>query len=300
MNLKAMKPIIYTFVLFFFAAQAQAQETGSSDSTWKIHGENTFLISQSSFSNWAAGGINAFSANINLNYNFNYQKENWSWDNKVLVGYGFTKQKGIGLRKNDDQVNLNSLLGYKAAPKWMYTFFADFKTQFTDGFDYAANGDKTLISAAFAPAYLSFGPGFAYKESDDFYFNLSPAAPRFVIVTNKTLSDLGAFGVDPGKKVRTEFGASFNAYYKKEIVENITLENSLKLYSDYLDKPQNVDVDYTINLYMKVNKFVTVNAGAQLIYDDNTLIPFEKNGVIGTHKALQVKQILGAGLTYKF
>ena len=51
---------------------------------------------------------------------------------------------------------------------------------------------------------------------------------------------------------------------------------------------------------MKVNKFVNVNAGVQLIYDDNTLIPTMDNGVAGNKKALQVRQILGAGVTYKF
>ncbi len=295
-----MKLISSLFFLMFLIFQVKAQDTNLQDSTWKIHGENTFLISQSSFSNWASGGINAFSGNLILNYSFNYKKERWSWDNRALIGYGFTKQKGLGLRKNDDQINLNSLLGYEAAPRWMYTFFADFKTQFTDGFIYNTDGSKQLISAAFAPAYLSFGPGFAYKESDNFYFNISPAAPRFIFVRNQALSDIGAFGVYPGKKVRTEFGAFFNAYYKVNLVENISFENILKLYSNYLDKPQNVDVDYTANLFMKVTKFVTVNAGVQLIYDDNTLIPFETNGTVGLHKAVQVKQILGAGLTYKF
>lgn len=296
-----MRPLLFTLIILLCSVfNVKSQEVAPRDSVWKITGENTFLISQSSFSNWASGGINAFSGNLILNYNFNYKKEKWSWDNKAYVGYGFTKQKSIGMRKNDDQINLNSLLGYQAAPRWMYTFFADFKTQFTDGFLYDADGNKQLISTAFAPAYLSFGPGFAYKESDNFYFNLSPAAPRFVFVTNTALSDIGAFGVTPGKKVRTEFGAFFSAYYKVDLMENVSFENALKLYADYLDKPQNVDVDYTANLFMKVNKFVTVNAGLQLIYDDNTLIPFEDNGVSGLHKAVQLKQILGAGLTYKF
>lgn len=292
--------VLSFFLLSVFIFQARAQDINQQDSIWKIHGENTFLISQSSFSNWASGGINAFSGNLILNYTFNYKKERWSWDNRAYVGYGFTKQKDLGLRKNDDQISLNSLLGYEAAPRWMYTFFADFKTQFADGFLYNTDGSRQLISAPFAPAYLSFGPGLAYKESDDFYFNLSPAAPRFIFVSKQELSDIGAFGVDPGKKVKTEFGAFFNAYYKLNLMENISFENILKLYSNYLDKPQNVDVDYTANLFMKVNKFVTVNAGLQLIYDDNTLIPYETNGAVALHKAVQVKQILGAGLTYKF
>ena len=52
---------------------------------------------------------------------------------------------------------------------------------------------------------------------------------------------------------------------------------------------------------MKVNKWITVNAGVQLIYDDNTKLPKIENGVqVGKKSDLQVKQILGAGITYKF
>ena len=297
-----MKKILLSIVgAACFAFNVQAQEEVATDSTWTIHGENTFLINQSSFSNWAAGGENAFAANLLFNYDFNYKKDKWSWDNKVIAGYGLNKQNGRSWRKNDDQISLNSLLGYQASERWLYTFFADFKTQFTDGYQYDdAAGTKELISGAFAPAYLSFGPGMAYKKSDNFYFNISPATARLILVGDDYLSSIGAFGVDPGDKSRFEFGASFNAYYKREIVENITFENILKLYSNYLEDPQNVDVDYTANLLMKVNRFVTVNAGVQLIYDDNTLLPYEKDGVSGTHPALQVKQVVGAGLTYKF
>lgn len=281
---------------------SQAQET-ESDTTWRISGENTLLLNQSSFSNWAAGGINSFAANLIFNYDFNYKKDRWSWDNKVIAAYGLTRQKATGWRKNDDRLVLNSLLGYEAAERWLYTFYMNFNTQFSDGFQYDADNNSTLISTALAPAYLSFGPGFAYKESDNFRFNLSPAAARFIFVTNEALSNQGAFGVDPGSTSRFEFGASFDAYYKADLMENISVENILRLYSNYLEDPQNVDVDYTLNLFMKVNDYITVNAGAQLIYDDNTLIQKEENGVFipGSERpTLQVRQILGAGITYKF
>ncbi|WP_257658996.1 DUF3078 domain-containing protein [Parapedobacter lycopersici] len=283
-----------------FAAVAQESVQ---DTTWRISGENTLLLNQSSFSNWAAGGINSFAANLIFNYDFNYKKGLWSWDNKAIAAYGLTRQKATGWRKNDDRIVLNSLLGYQASEHWLYTFYMNFNTQFADGFQYDDNGNSTLISTAFAPAYLSFGPGFAYKKSDNFRFNLSPAAARFIFVTNDELSNQGAFGVDPGATSRFEFGASFDAYYKAELMENISVENILKLYSNYLEDPQNVDVDYTLNLFMKVNDYITVNAGAQLIYDDNTLIPRQENGVIvpdSERPTLQIRQVLGAGITYKF
>ncbi|QNK61695.1 DUF3078 domain-containing protein [Pedobacter sp. PAMC26386] len=297
-----MKKLILSLVLASVSLIGYAQVAPKVDTTktWTIHGENTFLINQSSFSNWSSGGVNSVAGNILFNYDFNYKKDVWSWDNKVILGYGLSKQQDIGTRKNDDRIILNSLLGRQASKYWMYTFYANFQTQFAKGYNYTGNS-QSLISNFLAPAYLTFGPGFAYKRSDNFRINISPAAARIIIVRDDSLSHKGAFGVDVDKKSKFQFGASLDAYYKVNLLENISLENTLKLYSNYLDKPGNIYTDYTANLFMKVNKFVTVNAGVQLIYDDKTKIPVYTNGLqTGDKKALQVKQIFGAGVTYKF
>jgi hypothetical protein len=293
-----MKKITLLLVLLCVGLLGYAQDAPKADTTkrWTIHGENTFLINQSSYSNWSAGGVNAFAGNLLFNYDFNYKKDVWSWDNKVILGYGLSKQQDAGWRKNDDKIVLNSLLGRQASKYWLYTFYMNFQTQFTKGYDYTTE-PKTLISNFLAPAYLTFGPGFAYKRSDNFRINISPAAARIIMVNDDYLSSIGAFGVTPGNKSLFQFGASLDAYYKINLVENISLENILKLYSDYLHKPGDIYTDYTANLFMKVNKFVTVNAGVQLIYDGKTRIPNEDGS---TKIALQVKQIFGAGLTYKF
>ncbi len=298
-------PLLFlSFILLSFSgfSQSTTPDVAKKDTTpiWTIHGQNTFLISQSSFKNWAAGGVNSLATNIVLDYDFDYKKGNWSWDNKAIAGYGISKQDGIGWRKNDDRLILNSLLGYKAAQYWLYTFYANFQSQFTNGYAYDAANNRTLLSAPFAPAYLTFGPGFAYKRSDNFRINISPAAARITIVKNDSLSSIGSYGVTPGSKSLFEFGASLDAYYKVNLAQNIAFENILKLYSNYLEKPQDVYMDYTANLFMKVNKFVTVNAGVELLSDPKAKIPVTANGITAYHSLLQVKQIFGAGLTYKF
>ena len=289
--------LITAFLFVCFAGYSQTSPPKDTTKVWTIHGQNTLLINQSSFSNWAAGGVNSVAANIVLDYDFNYKKGVWSWDNKVIAGYGISKQNGTGWRKNDDRIILNSLLGRQASKYWLYTFYANFQTQFTKGYDYNADGSRTLLSAPFAPAYLTFGPGFAYKRSDNFRINLSPAAARITIVQNDSLSSIGSYGVTPGNKSLFQFGASLDAYYKVNLVENISFENILKLYSNYLKKPGDIYMDYTANIFMKVNKLVTVNAGVELINDPNAKIP---HGVNEYHSLLQTKQIFGVGLTYKF
>jgi len=58
----------------------------------------------------------------------------------------------------------------------------------------------------------------------------------------------------------------------------------LSLYSDYLDKPQNVDFDCTFNFVMKVNQYISTNLIFQFVYDDNEI------------KRVQVREVLGLGL----
>ncbi len=301
--MKHTLPLLLFFLflsLAGFSHTTAPADSAHKDTTWKIHGQNTFLISQSSFSNWAAGGVNSFSANLVLDYDFDYKKGDWSWDNKAIFGYGISNQTGLGWRKNDDRIILNSLLGYKAAKFWLYTFYVNFQTQLTNGYSYNAANQGTLISAPFAPAYLTFGPGFAYKQSDNFRINFSPLAARITIVQNDSLSNQGAFGVTPGSKSLFEFGASLDAYYKINFSKNIAFENILKLYSNYISQPQNIYMDYTANLFMKVSKIVTVNAGLELISDPLAKIAVMNNGVTEYHSLLQEKQIFGAGVTYKF
>ena len=299
--MKVLK-VAFLSAVTFLSLQVSAQESEVEENleidttkTWTIMGENTFLLNQSSFSNWAAGGVNSLAGNLIFNYDFNYKKDKWNWDNKLIAAYGQTYQKETDWRKNDDRFAINSLLGYQAAEKWYYTFFMNFNTQFANGYEYKDQIRGRKISAPFAPAYLSFGPGMAFKESDNFKINISPASARFVMVGAESLRP--DYGVDPDKFSRNEFGAALDAYYKVGLMENITFENILKLYSNYLQDPQNIDVDYLANLNLQVNRFISVNAAVQLIYDDNVNVP-KSDGTKGP--GLQVRQILGAGVTYKF
>ena len=55
------------------------------------------------------------------------------------------------------------------------------------------------------------------------------------------------FGVKKDATSRFELGASVRSFYKFEFVENVFVTNRISLYSDYLENPENIDLDYTIN-----------------------------------------------------
>jgi len=285
------KLLVLLFVFSFVALYAQDEEAPKDG--WKKTGNFSVLFNQSSFSNWVAGGDNALAGNLNVNYDANLLKGDWTWDNKLIVGYGLTNSESKGTIKTDDRFEINSLAGKKAYGNWSYSMFVNFLTQFTDGYDYTTDPDQLApISKAFAPAYLTFGPGMLWKKSDNFKINISPATGKLTLVTDETLSNAGAFGVDVGENLRSELGFYVGGYHKFDLMKNISMENILNLYSNYLDKPEDVDVNHQLNLVMQVNKYISANLGLHTIFD--------KNMTDGLENDIQFKEVFGVGFNYKF
>lgn len=282
-----MKKLI-TFLLTMGFMTVFAQEEAPKDG-WKRSGNFSLMFNQSSFSNWVAGGENALAGNALVNYNANLVKGDWNWDNKLVMAYGIANSESKGTIKTDDRLEINSLAGKKASGNWYYSMFANFMTQFTNGYDYANDPEQeNPISRAGSPAYLSFGPGMLWKKSDNFKVNLSPATGKMTFVLDQTLANAGAFGVEPGENIRMELGFYAGAYHKADIMKNVTLENTLTLYSNYLDNPQNIDISHQLSVVMKVNKYISANLGLHTIYDDNML------------QEVQFKEVFGVGFNYAF
>ena len=277
------KVFLLLFLITTFSISAQEKKKDSVPK-WKVHGKFTFLFNQANFTNWLSGGQDNVSGNATINYDFNYKNNKWNWDNKLITGYGLSHINDEGYRKTNDRFEYNSLLGLKSEGFWFFSFFTNFRTQYTRGFDYSKKPEVS-ISDFFSPAYLSFGPGILWKKSDDFRFNIAPATVRYTFV-NDMFS--GQYGVEEGRNTAFSLGFNFSGYYKFEAMENIELENILTLYSDYLDKPQNVDIDYQMNLFFKVNKYISMNITLHAIMDANA------------SKKLQFREVFGAGLNYSF
>lgn len=290
-----MKKAITIFIGIFFTGSFLlfAGEGEDEEESWKNEGNLTITFNQAAFNTeWVGGGATNLSTNSRLTYNFNYQKDKYSWDTRVLADFGITKIRGESFeRKINDRVEVNSIFGLKIPQsKWAYSFFANFRTQFAKGFDYPENAEGNIIrierTRFMSPGYLQFGPGFLWKKSNQMKFNITPATARFTFVDNRftTIPDYqngDYFGVDAGRSTRFDFGASLSVYAKFQIVKNVFAENILNLYSDYMDEPQNVDIDYTLNIEMKVNKTLSANFVFQAIYDDNVISGFQVREVIG-------------------
>jgi len=293
------------FLLILISGHLFAQNPADTIKYWKKGGDFSISFSEVSFSNWAAGGKNSVSGVGVFNSFANYAKERMSWDNTLNIGYGLMKEQQRTLIKSEDKLEMNTKLGYKMTEsgKWFFSGLANFRTQFADGFNYSNINQPVRISSLLAPAYLTIATGFDYKPNDKFTLFASPLSGKFTFVADDELSAIGAFGVDPGKKSRAELGATVKSELKMKVVKNVDAVTNLTLFSNYLKNPQNIDVNWDFRLNMKVNEFLSANFVTNLIYDDDILIPLDRNddGIIdGKGRRIQLKQMFGAGLSVKF
>ncbi len=273
-------------------------DTAEPVSPWKTGGRGAVNFNQVSFVNWAAGGENSYSVSGLVHLYANLRKGKATWNNTFDIGYGVIRQAELGARKADDRVELMSKFGYHAINRWYYSGMVNFRTQMDQGFNYSQDEPPLLISDLMSPGYLFTSVGMEYKSEDDnFHILISPFTGKTTFVFNDSLSDAGAFGVEPGDNVRQEFGGFTKVSWKREVWTNVHLTSRLDLFSNYLDNPQRIDVNLEVILMMKINQYLVTTLTTNLIYDHDIKIT-DRDGNTGPRT--QFKEVLAIGLSYTF
>lgn len=312
-----MKKITFITLLIFFSGLVMSQDkdivkvSKAKDAVaeiktdtvkaWYLNGTAALSFSQAAFSNWSSGGQNSLGLNSFLNLQANYKKGKHSWGNTFDLGYGFNiqgKMKDAKTTKSNDKLEITSAYGYSISKdnKLLLTVLVNFRTQFSAGYNYP--DDSTVTSNFMSPGYLVAGLGITYAPVKWFSLFMSPSSGRFTFVLDKKLSDSGAFGVDRGKKMHAEFGPYIRADLNKDLSKSINLSTTVEFFTDYIEHFGNIDVNWSLLLTMKVNKWLAASIATQLIYDDHVKIKTAPTGEPGPHT--QFKELFGIGLTYKF
>lgn len=279
----------------------RAQETIKDTSYWKLSGITGVNFSQTALVNWVAGGENSVATNLYLNGSLNYAKDKWAWNNDLALEYGIVHSEEYGWMKNADKISFTSKLGYQINKRWYYSFLGDFNSQFAKGYKYP-NKDNWL-SNFMAPAYSNIALGIDYKPNDAFSFFFSPATARFTFVLDDSLSNIGAFGVDPGDKVKIEAGTLLKASMKKTVMENVDVISNFSAFTPYSEDFGNVDINWEMMASFKINKLLTATLNTTLRYYDRehyVKVTDEYPNGIDKGPKIQFKEIFGLGLAYKF
>lgn len=279
-------------VLVKESEKAIKKAADTSSWTHKSGGLVNVNLTQGSLNNWAAGGDN-FSLAINTYFNYYkyFRKGKHNWDNNLDVFLGFVQTTSLGSRKNDDRIDFVSKSGHEITSKLYASGLFNFRSQLFDGYTYGASNAATFSSTILSPAYIFISAGLDFRPNSELSIFFSPLTSRWTIVMNEKLSQMGAYGVQPGKHSINAFGALSSLNYTKEVIANVFYKGRIDLFSDYQTKAKNIDLFLTNSVVFKINKYMSANYNLDLIYDDDVRI-FGPNR---NAAALQLKSILGVG-----
>lgn len=301
--------ITVVFLLLSLGAFAQGDATKDekpTDPIWKLKSIYSLNLTQSSFTNWAAGGRNNISGLGFINAQANYKKGRIKWANSLALSLGGVQYFDEDIQKTDDVIDVQSTFSYGLKDPWFISFLGGFRTQFLEGF---SSAEDTVRSSGFmAPGYLNLSLGIEYIPNDNFKIMLSPLSGKFTFVQDQLLANQGAFGVEPavlnaagqietlGENFRAEMGSYLRVMYEKDIMDNIGLRTRVEFFSNYIENPQNIDVNGELIMDFKVNEWFAASLQLNLIYDDDIQIE-DRFGDVGPRT--QFKQVIGLGITYK-
>lgn len=302
-----MKSKYLLLLVFLFSSNLFAQTDSSllkSDtSLWKKGGLTALGVSQSSFTNWAAGGISNVNITSLISLYANRKVAESNWENNLDLGFGLQKSNGSDYRKSEDKIELNSKYGRKINDKLNYSALLNFRSQFAQGFIYT-DTSVVYVSNFLAPSFTTLSFGLDYRPYEPLSIFFAPITGKLTTVLDDQLSNIGAYGVDTGKKVRFEFGALASIKYQKVFKNNIQLKSKLDLFSSF-ENMQAIDVNWENIFAFQVTKLLNVSLTTNLLYDQDILIAKnveQSPGVFITENKprTQFKQVFSLGITYKF
>ena len=220
--------------------------------------------------------------------------------------------------------------------KFAFTVNYDFKSQFNTGYDYKTPAtpdgfekledmpmdqlvdawkDARVVKSGFlAPAYTNLAVGIDLKPANWISLNIAPVTGGVVIVRDELLrqnygmnlkkeyetadlsqvpsADLGSYY----RSARFEFGAQIKADIALKVNDNFSYTTQLVLFSNYLDKPQNIRVNWDNRFDWKLAKYFSLTLTTNLIYDDKVKIYSEKLGY--ATQRVQFKESLLFGFSW--
>ena len=92
-------------------------------------------------------------------------------------------------------------------------------------------------------------------------------------------------------------------------MEDLTIASNLRLFSNYLNHPGNIDIDWEMILDKRINWFFTIRLNLHMIYDDDVrfvVYNTDEQPVMlpdGTEKKVartQFREFIGLSMLFKF
>ena len=268
---------------------------------WSLKGSGKADMSQAYLSNWVKGGESSINTLFIINLMASYNKRKIKWDNNFEYRYGVLKSGTNPIRKNNDKIKIQSIFNYYARDKWYYSLSSSIETQLFKGYKYLSDTSKELVSYFNAPLYTQLALGMNYYPLPQLSVFFSPLTHKLTYVKDTSLIDQTLYGINSDKNQKNEPGAIIKTVLNWNITQSIHLLNKLDFFTNYSNKPKNIDVDWQLTITFKLLKMLNTTITTHLVYDDDINVPrYDDSGTkIGEGPALQFKEVMSIGFFYK-
>jgi hypothetical protein len=281
---------------------------GDSDTTvFTAEGMPSLTFSQAQYSDSWKDGVNSIGFRAAFLGSTTYMRKRIFARNSLDMAYARAKEReAVASVKKEDRLNFNSVFGYRiiATSPFYWVGQLDLKTQFDVGED----AKQVEVSKFFAPAYIIASLGTRYQADWGLSMVLSPLSGRFTVVCDTVYAKYVDVDLAENPRYfRTQVGAYGQLAYVSRLNRYISVKTTLELFSNYLDNPQNIDMDWTTSLSFSLNRFFSVVFFNRMVYRDKDRYT-AKDGVDGDGNPLWVTkgpdlqwtESLNVGLTYRF
>ncbi len=295
------------------AGTVQAQDTPApeaKDTLWRFGGGLGFDLSGlgiinprvgAGTSRLTLGGLGTFSANRISGRSF--------WKNQLALQLVLQQQgrtsptQPKGFIKNLDILRLTSTYGYRvdAANKWFVSadllaqsqLLRTYRSNFLRATEIDGKPDR-VVANFLSPLIVQFSPGITFKPNKHLSFQYSPVAVRFIYVQDDSLAILDIHGNSVTKDDQGNV-IDYNNYFlglgselvgryeNKYFNDRLSATSNLRLFSNYLENPQNLVVLFSNNFSIQLFKGLSLDLLGEAFYDPNLkmIIDANKNRIYG-------------------
>lgn len=210
-----------------------------------------------------------------VDYNFDQKKGKINWLNSFRARYGVARATSTGNKflKNDDYFNFSTTYAKEFKKSWSYAGYFSVESQFDHFF--------------MTPGYIKLGPGILYKPNAHFSLLMSPAMVNITTKLAPSVKKLSLFGVDSGKTIDFGIGAFAQANLNYDLGKGVNYKSVATAYSNYLNHPGNVVLDWSNLFTLTVNKYIGATVSLNARYNDLEI------------GRLQLQHAIGVGFSYK-
>jgi len=212
---------------------------------------------------------------INTKSEYNNKETKIKWVNTGRLRYGTTWTDDQGFRTTTDIFEINSQYNKVIREKIDFSSVLYFKSQVAKGFNYP--NDSVVVSRFLNPGSFTIGAGMEYKPNKKTSINFSILSYRNTFVLDTATINQTVHGIEKNKRSRQEMGGQLLFKNSMTLLKDMEISNTVRLFSSYLDKPQNVDIDWEMSVEKQISWYFKIRLNLHLIYDDDILFPLKDN-----------------------